>query len=131
MATYKPFVFVIQDVWEVVECQIFALYLTLENWYATHRFTPVCMLYIAWKYLRNVHFSSKKVKKLFSLLMLLQTFGKPLTLYLNPLSANHEYISGMTPWSIWTAVKWYTKLCNLVYPVLRNCITKSNSRYFF
>ena len=51
----------------------------------------------------------------------------------------------MTPWSLWTAVipdtvkimktfsykslkfstKWYTKLCVLVDPFLRNCVKKS------
>ena len=56
----------------------------------------------------------------------------------------------MTPWSLRTAVtpntvkimiltfsckglkfttKWYTKLCILVDPFLRNCVTKSNFRY--
>ena len=54
----------------------------------------------------------------------------------------------MTPWSLRTAVtpdtvrimknvkrikfatKWYTELCILVDPFLRNCVTKSNFRYF-
>ena len=53
-------------------------------------------------------------------------------------------IPNMTPWSLRTAVtsdkncekilkfstKWYTKLCILVDPVLRNCLSKSNFRYF-
>ena len=29
------------------------------------------------------------------------------------------------------STKWYTKLCILVDPVLRNCVTKSNFRYCF
>ena len=57
-------------------------------------------------------------------------------------------IHAMTPWSPRTAVtpdtvkitkktltfsrkslKWYKKLCNMVDPFLRNCVTKSKFRY--
>ena len=71
---------------------------------------------------------------------------------LNPLTADDKYIGHSTgtacrrrsafhrqnhekcPQMFWKrikfATKWYTKLCILVDPILRNCVTKSNFRYF-
>ena len=71
----------------------------------------------------------------------------------NPLSANHEHIQNDTVItsdscnsghsenyeqiltfsykSLKFSTKWYTKLCILVDPFLRNCVAKTNFRSFF
>ena len=44
-------------------------------------------------------------------------------------SENYESFLTFSCKSLKFPTKWYTKLCNLVDPFLRNCVTKSNFQY--
>ena len=46
-------------------------------------------------------------------------------------SQNYVEILKFSCKSLKFSSNWYTKLCILVDPFLRNCVTKSNFRYFF
>ena len=46
-------------------------------------------------------------------------------------SENYEISLTFSCKSLKFSTKWYTKLCILVDPFLRNCVAKSNFRYFF
>ena len=46
-------------------------------------------------------------------------------------SENYENLLTFSCKSLKFSTKWYTKLCILVDSFLRNCVTKSNFRYFF